>query len=58
MASHTLKLRAAELSATLALTGLVLALTPAPATAESSLAVHSPLTQNDVVVGAAKDALI
>ena len=58
MASHTLKLRAAESLATLALTGLVLALTPAPATAQSSLAVHSPLTQNDVVVGAAKDALI
>jgi ABC-type sugar transport system substrate-binding protein len=40
----------------LTLTGLVPALTPARA-AESA-AIHSPLTENDVVVGAAKDALI
>jgi ABC-type sugar transport system substrate-binding protein len=58
MASHTLKLSAGESLTALALTGLVLALTPASATAQSTPAVHSPLTENDVVVGAAKDALI
>jgi ABC-type sugar transport system substrate-binding protein len=58
MASHTLKLCAGESLATLALTGLFLALTPVPATAQSNPPIHSPLTENDVVVGAAKDALI
>ena len=58
MAPHTLKFCAGESLATLALTGLVLASTPVPATAQSGPAVHSPLTENDVVVGAAKDALI
>ena len=53
MTSHTEKPLAA-----LALTGLVLALTPASATAQSGPTIHSPLTENDVVVGGAKDALI